>query len=219
MTELSVAGRQLPLVFDLCSWAQIEEEVCRLQDMHLLLGRGKKTEDAQAGLKEKLDSSSIINLSHPDYDRQRDLLVADIMALFPVPESDMKSKRLSTLIKLVRILGNEGLELSGKKPDLTDKWLMRALPPSRLLECEIAVNDEIAKGMSMEIPEEDKQPRDLTLEELEKKKRQALTSRDVTAYALIAGLSYTEALRLRPGMILEIFYRRKKYDALFKVHL
>ena len=109
MTELSVAGRQLPLVFDLCSWAQIEEEVCRLQDMHLLLGRGKKTEDAQSGLKEKLDSSSIINLSHPDYDRLRDLLVTDIMALFPVPESDMKSKRLSTLIKLVRILGNEGL--------------------------------------------------------------------------------------------------------------
>jgi len=32
-------------------------------------------------------------------------------------------------------------------------------------------------------------------------------------YALIAGLSYTEARKLAPGFILDLFVRRHKYDA------
>lgn len=72
---------------------------------------------------------------------------------------------------LIRILGNAGLEESGEKADLTDKWVLRSLRPSNLAEavnkCMLAVNE----GNESEIqPKQDEGPVDVTLEKMNKKK-------------------------------------------------
>ena len=80
-------------------------------------------------------------------------------------------EHLGAVVKMVRILGNAGLEESGHEPDLTDRKIMRALKPGQIIDvigkCMEAMND----GMASEIPEkEDDGPVDVTLEEINKKK-------------------------------------------------
>jgi len=86
-------------------------------------------------------------------------------SLYGTPE------HLTALSKMLRILGNAGLEESGKAPDLTDKWVMRALKPIQIVDavnaCIRAMND----GMSSEIRQEEAEgPVDVTLAEMNKKK-------------------------------------------------
>ena len=72
--------------------------------------------------------------------------------------------------KLIRIMGNAGLEEAGEDADLTDKKVMRAIKPADLLEVINTCLNVINEGMSSEIPEEKKTgPVDVTLEELKKK--------------------------------------------------
>ena len=78
---------------------------------------------------------------------------------------------LGTVAKLIRILGNAGLEEAGEEPDLTDKWVLRAIKPSELVEMLNKCTDAMDEGMASEIPEEKKQGRvDVTLEKINKKK-------------------------------------------------
>ena len=80
-------------------------------------------------------------------------------------------EHLSAAAKLIRILGNAGLEEEGLEPDLTDKKVMRALPPSEIAAAVNACMDTMAKGMASEIPEKkDEGPVDVTLKEINKKK-------------------------------------------------
>ena len=82
-------------------------------------------------------------------------------------------KHLETLAKMIRILGNAALEEKGEKPDLTDKWIMRAMKPTAdairgAIDTIMATLDE---GMQSEIPEKHSdEPVDAGLEEMEKKK-------------------------------------------------
>ena len=81
---------------------------------------------------------------------------------------------LNAVAKMVRILGNAGLEETGEAPDLTDKKVMRALRPvdlaSMLNACTLAMNE----GMASEIPtKETDEPVDVVLEEMNKKKEAA----------------------------------------------
>ena len=39
-----------------------------------------------------------------------------------------------------------------------------------------------------------------------------MTSRMVMSYALTAGLTYTEALHMAPGLILDLYLYRRNYD-------
>lgn len=78
-------------------------------------------------------------------------------------------KRVKNAIKLIVILGNAGLEAAGKPADLTEAWIGRALHPTKLNEAQIACMAAIADGMKVETKQADDGPRDLTLEELEKK--------------------------------------------------
>ena len=81
------------------------------------------------------------------------------------------AEHLDAAAKLIRILGNAGLEEAGEAPDLTDKKVMRALKPS---EVGIAVEkciDAMSAGMASEIPEKKEEgPVDAGLEEIERKK-------------------------------------------------
>ena len=80
-------------------------------------------------------------------------------------------EHLSAVAKMVRILGNAGLEEAGEKPDLTDKWVLRSLRPLQLAEAVNACITAMNEGMRSEIPEkEETGPVDVTLEAMNKKK-------------------------------------------------
>ena len=81
------------------------------------------------------------------------------------------AEHLDAVAKMIRIMGNAGLEEAGEAPDLTDKFILRAVKPKDLAmlvnECMNALND----GMASEIPaKEENGPVDVTLEEMNKKK-------------------------------------------------
>jgi len=80
------------------------------------------------------------------------------------------AEHIEAVAKLIRILGNAGLEEAGEAADLTDKKVMRAIKPMDLMEKISACMDAINEGMTSEIPEkEDEGPVDVTLEEMKKK--------------------------------------------------
>lgn len=80
-------------------------------------------------------------------------------------------EHLTALAKMVRILGNAGLEEAGQEPDLTDKKVMRALRPAQLVDAVNACMAAMSEGMESEIPEKKKEgPTDVLLEEIERKK-------------------------------------------------
>lgn len=81
------------------------------------------------------------------------------------------AEHLEAAAKLIRILGNAGLEEAGEAGDLTDKKVMRALRPADLIEAVNACMDAMNEGMRSEIPEKKEEgPVDVTLEEMNKKK-------------------------------------------------
>ena len=82
-------------------------------------------------------------------------------------------KRTEKMCKLIRILGNAGLEEKGETPDLTDKWVMRNMKPAMIVPYAVTVMAEIAEGNRMESPktEAEKGPVDEGLEEEVEKKQ------------------------------------------------
>ena len=81
------------------------------------------------------------------------------------------AQHLDALAKLIRILGNAGLEEAGENPDLTDKKVLRAIRPVEMAEIANACMEAMSEGMASEIPPEKKDgPVDVTLEEMQKKK-------------------------------------------------
>ena len=81
--------------------------------------------------------------------------------------------KLEKFGKLIRILGNAGLEEEGKEPDLTDKWILRHMKPGMVMVYVIAVVAVISDGNKVEstTTEEEKGPVDEGLEEQNAKKQ------------------------------------------------
>ena len=80
-------------------------------------------------------------------------------------------EHLNAIAKMIRILGNAGLEEAGETPDLTEKEIMRAMKPADLIRALNACMEVMTEGMESEIPEEkSNEPVDVTLEEINKKK-------------------------------------------------
>lgn len=81
------------------------------------------------------------------------------------------AEQLEAIGKVVRIMGNSGLEEAGQEPDLTDKWVLRAIKPKDMMDVVNAIMNAFTDGMASEIPEPVKDgPVDVTLEEMKKKK-------------------------------------------------
>lgn len=81
------------------------------------------------------------------------------------------AEHLEAIAKLIRILGNAGLEEAGENPELTDKKILRALKPSELVDAINSCMTAMNEGMASEIPEKKTEgPVDVTLEEMNKKK-------------------------------------------------
>ena len=66
--------------------------------------------------------------------------------------------------KLIRILGNAGLEENGEAPDLTDKWVLKNMKPGMVMVYAVAVMAVVNEGNQMEMKKEDGGPVDETLE-------------------------------------------------------
>ena len=83
-------------------------------------------------------------------------------------------EHLNALAKLIRILGNAGLEEAEREADLTDKKVLRSLRPMELTDAINACVAAMSEGMESEIPDKKKEgPVDVVLEEIEKKGTQA----------------------------------------------
>ena len=83
-------------------------------------------------------------------------------------------EHLNAVAKMIRILGNAGLEEAGKEADLTDKKVLRSLRPMELTDAIDAFAEAMNEGMESEIHDEPKDgPVDVVLEEIEKKKEAA----------------------------------------------
>jgi len=92
------------------------------------------------------------------------------------PEDETDTSRyagpehLDAVAKLIRILGNAGLEEAGENPDLTDRKVLRALKPGQLVDAVNLCMTAMSEGMASEIPEKEEDgPVDVTLEEMKKK--------------------------------------------------
>lgn len=93
----------------------------------------------------------------------------------PDDETDMSrfcsAEHLEAVAKLIRILGNAGLEENGEAPDLTDKKVMRAIRPAEVLEAVLTCLSAMNEGMESEIKDDEPEgPVDVTLEKINKKK-------------------------------------------------
>ena len=81
-------------------------------------------------------------------------------------------EHLGAIAKLLRILGNAGLEEAGEEPDLTDKKVLRALKPGELVDAVNACMKAMNEGMKSEFPEKEEEgPVDVTLENMKKKEQ------------------------------------------------
>jgi hypothetical protein len=81
------------------------------------------------------------------------------------------AQHIDALAKIIRIMGNGGLEEAGEKADLTDKWVLRAIRPAEIGKTINCFMRAMSEGMASEIPEKHSdEPVDVTLEEIKKKK-------------------------------------------------
>ena len=83
----------------------------------------------------------------------------DVFGLYLEDEDDPKSLRIDVakdadkvekLCKLIRILGNAGLEEKGEAADLTDRWVMRHIKPAMIVPYAVTALAEIIEGNQME---------------------------------------------------------------------
>ncbi len=77
-------------------------------------------------------------------------------------------KRIRNTATALRIMGNAGLIASGEKGDLTDKSVMAAMHPRKLVDYQTAAISAINQGMLVESNEDE--VHDLVLEDIERKK-------------------------------------------------
>ena len=59
-------------------------------------------------------------------------------------------KKTKNLGKLIRILGNAGLEEKGEEPDLTDKWILRNMKPAMIIVYAMAAYAVVNEGNLLE---------------------------------------------------------------------
>ena len=80
-------------------------------------------------------------------------------------------EKTEKLGKLLKILGNAGLEEAGEKPDLTEKWILRNMKPPMITTYAIMALTEVVEGNQTETPKAEEQgPVDEILEEENAKK-------------------------------------------------
>lgn len=143
LPELKIGGRSIPLYYSTYETLAIQQEIgCTAFQLN----------DQVFGL-EKIDKDEDATVENT-----RMTVVSD-------PE------KMEKLGKLIRILGNAGLEESGQEPDLTDKWVLRHMKPAMIIVYAVGLMMVIRDGNIMEAKEEENGPVDEIKEEIEAKKQ------------------------------------------------
>ena len=141
--EINLGGRKIPLLLTTLELAEIQEDIgCTVAQLR----------DEVFGLTED---------DEPDENGKP-------VFRFGVVNDPKKIRKMGTLI---RILGNAGLEEQGEEPDLTDKWVLRALPPGWIIPMAVILASVVHEAMKQEKTEEKQSgPVDVTIEEENRKK-------------------------------------------------
>lgn len=82
---------------------------------------------------------------------------------------DKGKRNTKETIKIIRMMGNDGLRKAGQDADLTDEWLREHMKPSEIINYRIAALAAMTAGWYMETSEGDGEEKDLTLIEIRKK--------------------------------------------------
>lgn len=85
-----------------------------------------------------------------------------------VTTDPVKTEKLG---KLIRILGNAGLEEDGKEADLTDKWVLRRMRPMQIMSYALITMAVINEGNRTEVQTNENEVVDEGLEEQMAKKQ------------------------------------------------
>ena len=80
---------------------------------------------------------------------------------------DKKSTRAT--VRAIRIMGNEGLRLTGKEGDLTDDWLRAHMAPAKIIDYRLAALAALVAGWYMETDNSYEEKQDVVLNEIRKK--------------------------------------------------
>ena len=83
--------------------------------------------------------------------------------------NELKRKNTRMVIKTLRILGNEGLRISGGEPDLTDDMLIEKIKSTELVMYRVGCIAAVEKGMFMETDDTSEKEQDVVLNEILKK--------------------------------------------------
>lgn len=144
MPEIMIGGRSIPLYYSTYETIAIQRELnCTAFQLN-----------------EQVFGVEII-------DEEKDRTMDNIrLTVVSDPE---KTEKLG---KLIRILGNAGLEESGQEGDLTDKWVLRNMKPAMILIYAVGVMTVISEGNMMEQKSDQNGPVDEIKEEQEAKKPQ-----------------------------------------------
>lgn len=141
---LKIGGREIPLYYSTYETIQIQRDIgcTAFQLNEQVFGVEKIDEEEDA----KLENVKLTVVNDPD--------------------------KMEKLGKLIRILGNAGLEENGQEPDLTDKWVLRNMKPAMLMLYAVVMMAVITEGNIMEARDEKKGPVDEVLQEENAKKQQ-----------------------------------------------
>lgn len=141
--EINLGGRKIPLLLTTLELAEIQEDIgCTVAQLR----------DEVFGITED---------DEPDENGKP-------VFRFGVVNDPKKIRKMGTLI---RILGNAGLEEKGEEPDLTDKWVLRTLPPGWIIPMAVILVSVVNEAMKQEKTEEKQSgPVDVTIEEENRKK-------------------------------------------------
>ena len=136
MPEIKIGGRTIPLFYSTYEMIEIEKSIgCTAYQLNdTVIGAHQTNEE------------------NPD---DPNGIVLDILN---------KPENKENLGKLIRILGNAGLEETGEAADLTDKWVLKHMKPGMVMIYAVAVMAVVNEGNQMETKKEDKGPVDETLE-------------------------------------------------------
>ena len=136
MPEIKIGGREIPLFYSTYEMIEIEKSIgCTAYQLN-----------------EKVIGARQTNEDDPDDPEGIEL---DILS---------KPENKENLGKLIRILGNAGLEEKGEEPDLTDRWVLKHMKPGMVMIYAVAVMAVVNEGNQMEMKKEDSGPVDETLE-------------------------------------------------------
>ena len=140
---LKIGGREIPLYYSTYETIQIQRDIgcTAFQLNEQVFGVEKIDEEEDASL----ENVKLTVVNDPD--------------------------KMEKLGRLIRILGNAGLEENGQEPDLTDKWVLRNMKPAMLMLYAVVMMAVITEGNVMEARDEKKGPVDEVLQEENAKKQ------------------------------------------------